>query len=94
MQNKWTLIKEVKRKGGLFAAIADDLQNEDDAEKFIIMCFEQCHNELAEELWGNRLILKIVNCRLALIRNKFKELLARKKSQLRSSAIKYSNNTG
>jgi len=75
MKNKWTLINEVKRKGGLFALIADNLQSDEDADRFIVMCFEQCHNELAAEMWGNQLILKIVNYRLKLIRNKFNALI-------------------
>ncbi len=63
MQNKKTLeiLNDIISKGGLMAGCAKlYLNDEAMARQFIIECSEQCHQELAIEYWGNKLVLDIM----------------------------------
>ena len=56
-----SILRGIISKGGLMADCAKlYLNNELMAHQFIIECSEQCHQELAIEYWGNKLVLDII----------------------------------
>jgi len=78
MTSRTLIIQGIISSGGLYGQIAERIA-ENDRDKFIIECFEQCHNKEAHELWGQELVMDIISYRLDLIRIPFKELLEQEK---------------
>ncbi len=57
-----TILNGIKAKGGLYGRVAEIyLKDDADADQFIMECAEQCHNRLAQELWGEELVSEILN---------------------------------
>jgi hypothetical protein len=54
------ILNGIKAKGGLYGRAAEMYMNDDEkADQFIKECAEQCHNRLAQEMWGEELVLSI-----------------------------------
>lgn len=57
-----TILNAIKAKGGLYGRAVEMYMNDDEkADQFIRECAEQCHNRLAQELWGEELVSEILN---------------------------------
>lgn len=54
------LIKQIQKAGGLYEVVATYISNANDADDFIKMCFEQSKYRSARDLWGQKLINRIV----------------------------------
>ncbi len=55
-----TILNAIKAKGGLYGrAVEMYMNDEEKADQFIKECAEQCHNRLAQEMWGEELVLAI-----------------------------------
>jgi hypothetical protein len=56
-----TILNGMKAKGGVYGRTAEMYMNDDEkADLFIIECAKQCHNKLAQDMWGEDLILAII----------------------------------
>lgn len=61
------ILNGIKAKGGLYGkAAALYIKDEEKADLFIRECAEQCHNKLAQELWGDELVRAILEYRVVL----------------------------
>ncbi len=61
-QNASRILEKIIEKGGLYGKCAKIYQGDSEKESlFIKECAQQCHNELAKELWGKRLVDEILN---------------------------------
>ena len=68
---------QIIKRGGLFCAMAAEIDTDAKADEFIIMCFENCQFRSSLELWGKTLILQIVNYRLNLVKQKVNESIVK-----------------
>lgn len=56
------ILEGIKAKGGLYGRAVELYMSDDEkADQFIRECAEQCHNKLAQELWGEELVSDILN---------------------------------
>ncbi len=54
------IMNSIKAKGGLYGSAVDMYINDDEkADGFIRECAEQCHNKLAQDMWGEELVIAI-----------------------------------
>ena len=56
------ILERIINRGGIMGACAKRyLHNKEQADQFILECYNQCHNNSAIRLWGEDLILEIQN---------------------------------
>lgn len=61
MTNREDILCRVKERGGLLGYAASHyMHDKENGDKFIIECFEQCHNQSAVDFWGEELVLDII----------------------------------
>lgn len=55
------ILNGIKAKGGLYGRAAEMYMNDDEkGDQFIKECAEQCHNKLAQDMWGEQLVSDIL----------------------------------
>lgn len=51
------ILNRIINKGGIMGAVAKTYVNDqEETEQFIKECYQQCHNNSAQKLWGEELI--------------------------------------
>lgn len=91
---KSEIIKRIADCGGLYGQIASKSINPENADNFIIECFDQCHNASVQELWGIELLLEILNYRLELIRKPLRELENYSKRTVSTGQLRHTGLSG
>jgi hypothetical protein len=62
MTERENILYRIRAKGGLYGHAAEFcMGNEENGDKFIIECFEQCHNESVWHFWGQDLVMDIIS---------------------------------
>lgn len=57
-----SIMQRIISKGGIMGSAAKMyIDNAENTDKFIKECSEQCHNKTAKDLWGEQLVLDILN---------------------------------
>lgn len=70
-----SILKQVISKGGIIALPAKMfLKDKEKGTLCIIEYFEQCHNQMALEHWGNSLVSEIIHYRCEILRREFRKV--------------------
>lgn len=56
------ILNRIINKGGIMGAVAKTyINDQEETEQFIKECYQQCHNNSAQKLWGEELVHDIKN---------------------------------
>lgn len=80
------IMERIISKGGVMGSLAKMyIENDENTDKFIMECAEQCQNKTAEELWGDALVLDILKYKMMRMGIKHKVWRSKKMAFLSSA---------